>query len=196
MQGWVLMTRRDLSDEEAALWQHVTQHTMPLERRVHVDSNAHKHAGGAPKIQVSHKTSMPVFAAAEFSHLPPLQQGAKVGVDRRTAARFTRGNLSIDATLDLHGMNREMAHHRTAQFVHRHYQNGSRCVLIITGKGTRQISDDDDVARGALSGGILREQLPLWLADDALRPMIVAYEHAQQRHGGSGAYYVLLKRKR
>jgi DNA-nicking Smr family endonuclease len=38
--------------------------------------------------------------------------------------------------------------------------------------------------------------VPRWLEEPALRPMILAREPAQPRHGGAGALYVLLRRQR
>jgi DNA-nicking Smr family endonuclease len=43
---------------------------------------------------------------------------------------------------------------------------------------------------------VLRRQVPHWLNMQPLRGRIVAIAEAQQRHGGAGALYVLLKRKR
>ncbi|MBY0407454.1 MAG: Smr/MutS family protein, partial [Rickettsiales bacterium] len=44
--------------------------------------------------------------------------------------------------------------------------------------------------------GVLREMLPQWLTEPGLRPLVLAYDTAKPQHGGSGAYYILLRRKR
>jgi DNA-nicking Smr family endonuclease len=60
---------------------------------------------------------------------------------------------------------------------------GCRCVLVVTGKGVE-------------SGGTLRHMVPRWLYESANREHIVAFCPAQARHGGAGALYVLLRRRR
>ncbi|PWC32240.1 Smr/MutS family protein [Azospirillum sp. TSO35-2] len=116
--------------------------------------------------------------------LPPLTPGSTANIDRRTGDRFRRGELSIDGRIDLHGMTQAQAHHALAGFVHRAWNEGRRCVLVITGKGSF----------GSL--GILRQATPRWLADPALRPMVLAIQPAQPKDGGDGALYVLIKRRR
>ncbi len=59
-----------------------------------------------------------------------------------------------------------------------------RRVLVITGKG-RDFGE-----------GVLRDAVPRWLNEDSIRPMIRAFSHAAPKHGGEGALYVLLKRRK
>nr|WP_247884932.1 Smr/MutS family protein [Azospirillum formosense] len=116
---------------------------------------------------------------------PPLKVGNLDNIDRRTADRFSRGEMEIDGRIDLHGMSQAQAHGALSGFVHRAWHEGRRCVLVITGKGTYT---------GGV--GVLRQSVPRWLADAALRPMVLAVRPAQPRHGGDGALYVLIKRRR
>jgi DNA-nicking Smr family endonuclease len=106
-----------------------------------------------------------------------------VDLDRRTWLRLKRGHVELDQTLDLHGQTQERAHQRLRAFVADAHARGSRCVLIVTGKGLE-------------SGGILRHMVPRWLNEEPNRARVVAYSPAQPRHGGSGALYVLLRRRR
>ena len=46
------------------------------------------------------------------------------------------------------------------------------------------------------NGGVLRGAVPRWLNQPTLRPKLLAFCHAQPKHGGDGALYVLLKRRR
>ncbi len=115
--------------------------------------------------------------------LPGLEHGKSPGVDKRTAQRFKRGRMDIDATIDLHGMTQEAAHIALNRFVETGAVTGKRCLLVVTGKGTR-------------GEGVLRRAVPRWLNDERLRGLILSYSHAQPQHGGSGALYVLLKRRR
>jgi DNA-nicking Smr family endonuclease len=42
---------------------------------------------------------------------------------------------------------------------------------------------------------VLREALPLWLGQSELLPLVSGIAEAHIKHGGSGAYYVSLRRK-
>jgi DNA-nicking Smr family endonuclease len=120
---------------------------------------------------------------------PALSSGAMIDLDKATAERFRKGQLPIEAKLDLHGMTQEAAHHALNGFLESHRRRGSRCVLVITGKGSKL---DDSGQRI----GILREAVPRWLNEPGNRVHILAFSSAQARHGGGGALYVLLKRVR
>lgn len=120
---------------------------------------------------------------------PHKNRGAAVapnpGIDRRTEERLRHGAIAIDLRLDLHGLNEEMAHRALDRFVRAAWEAGQRMLLVITGKGT--------VAEG---GGVLRRNLPRWLAQGENAPRVLKIVPAQPRHGGGGAYYVLLRRRR
>lgn len=117
--------------------------------------------------------------------LPPLAADASPGLDRRTAERLRRGALAIDGRLDLHGMTQEEAHRALDAFLARAAQAGKRCVLVITGKGGRSLGD-----------GVLRAAVPRWLNEAPNRGRLLAFAPAQPQHGGAGALYLLLKRRR
>ena len=115
--------------------------------------------------------------------VPDISHGRAAGIDRRSAERLSRGRLPIEGRLDLHGMTQAAAVERLAEFIARSEAAGKRCVLVITGKGLA-------------SGGVLRDQVPRWLNLPPNRARVLAFDYARQQHGGSGALYVLLKRRR
>ncbi len=115
----------------------------------------------------------------------PLEPGSAMGLDRRTHQRLRKGKMAIDGRLDLHGLTQDAAYNALVSFVENGWQRGKRCLLVITGKGL-----------SAGGQGVLRQQVPRWLNETRLRPAILAVSPAQAEHGGSGALYVLLKRKR
>ncbi len=123
--------------------------------------------------------------AARPRPAPPLHAGEFAGLDRRSADRLRRGQIKIDARLDLHGMTRAAAQDALRGFIAAAAARGDRCVLVITGKGA--FSE---------AGGVLRREVPRWLNLPDLRPKVVAFTEAQPRHGGGGALYVLLRRQR
>jgi len=132
---------------------------------------------------------------------PPLVPGQLAGLDRRSGEKLRKGQMAVEAKLDLHGMTQEGAHALVTRFIEAQHATGARCVLIVTGKGGRAADPLQPKAvpgRFTFSGGrgILKEALPRWLNEPRLRPHIIAVQPASRAHGGAGAVYVLLKRKR
>lgn len=117
-------------------------------------------------------------------------QGNMSALDAKNARRFKRGKMEIDARLDLHGLTSEKAHKQVHAFLQKHHAKGSRCLLVITGKGKRFTPEEP--ARP----GVLQGLLPSWLGHDDIAPMILAFDHAPPALGGQGAWLILLKRKR
>lgn len=127
----------------------------------------------------------------------PLALDATAGIDKRTAERFRRGALPIEATLDLHGLGQAEARPALDGFLARCHARGFRAVLVVTGKGRRS-DHGTGPGTGYLRGemGVLRAALPHWLNDAGNRHRVLAVATAQPKHGGQGAFYVLLKRHR
>jgi len=202
----------DSANDDARLWENVTRSVKPLARKGRLPEAAAP-APPAPRRQAAEKdaateppeTGSDSRAARERVDISGLRIGAREkrptpappgpgglgygdapGVDRRTATRFRRGLMPIDATLDLHGHTQASGRTALAGFLRAHRAAGRRCVLVVTGKG---LKDDWSV-------GALRQALPGWLNAPDLRRLILAYCHAQPHHGGSGAVYILLRRER
>ena len=117
----------------------------------------------------------------------------QAGLDRRTANRLRKGEREPDARIDLHGMTAERAHRACLRFLSNALGRGARVVLVITGKGGRRRDDGDIMASPR---GVLRDSLPRWLKSSPLGHSIVGIYEASPRHGGSGAFYIYLKRRR
>lgn len=123
-------------------------------------------------------------------------------LDDRQVRRIGSGRSGIDGRIDLHGMRQYEAHGALRVFLFRAVAKGHRMVLVITGKGSsaRDASDDrsfgEFVNEGALGRGVLRRNVPLWLAEPDLRAIVVGYTTAHIKHGGEGALYVQLRRRR
>ena len=113
----------------------------------------------------------------------PIAVGRTDDMDRNQARRLKRGELPIDARLDLHGLTLERAHGALTGFIRRAHANGARLVIVVTGKG-------------AEGRGRIRAEAPHWLNAPDLRALVLAVTQAHHHDGGSGALYVLLKRKR
>ncbi len=117
-----------------------------------------------------------------------IEIGSIAGLNRRQADALRAGDIAIDDRLDLHGFSCREAAGKVAAFLDQSARRGSRCVLVITGQGRR---DPLAEARGVLRGGLER-----WLNVPTTRPLVLACVPAQRRHGGQGAFYVLLRRSR
>lgn len=115
---------------------------------------------------------------------------APVRMDRKAHRDMTRGKLKPEARIDLHGMTLAEAHPELIRFVLRAHGEGKRLVLVITGKGKRGL-DEGPIPQRL---GVLRHQVPQWLAQPPLGAIVLQVNEAHLRHGGSGAYYVYLRR--
>lgn len=162
---------RQLKDEDRSIWRAAMRGVKPL--RV------------APKTPEEPSAAHAVPSPVKFDwRRDDTKSSASPGtIDRRTLTRIKRGELAIEARLDLHGLTQEAAHRALARFIATSAGGGARLALVITGKG-----------RGG--EGILRAAVPRWLAEPALRARILAVTPAAANHGGSGALYVLLRRSR
>ncbi|MCW5724338.1 MAG: Smr/MutS family protein [Maricaulaceae bacterium] len=116
---------------------------------------------------------------------------APAPADRSAERKLRRGNIEIEARADLHGLTQDQARAALGRFLHSAKARGLRSVLVITGKGGRPADRARDVFES--EPGILRRRLPQWLAEPDLRAIVSGYSPAHRRHGGEGAFYVLLK---
>jgi DNA-nicking Smr family endonuclease len=126
----------------------------------------------------------------------PSQRENVPGLDRRNSERLRKGQMSIDGKVDLHGMTQAEAHSRLRTFISASQMQGKRCVLVVTGKGSRGRKTDDAAFMDSERRGILREALPKWLAAADMKRLVIDFRAAQPKHGGGGAFYVLLRRDR
>jgi DNA-nicking Smr family endonuclease len=115
--------------------------------------------------------------------------------DRRKARKLAAGREAIDARIDLHGMRQSEAHAALRSFLLGCHADGRRNVLVITGKGGP--AQDCDVERpfamDTRERGVLRRNVPQWLAEPELRAIVVSFRDAARGHGGAGALYVHLR---
>lgn len=214
--------RRGLSDEDAALWEHTAQSVTQAQRlksRVHPATEALAEADGQapsrPALRhetrvVDHHRPLPVQKPQPIAAKP--QPAAKTppiaDFDRKKARKIGAGHIDIDARIDLHGLRQSEAHAALRRFIVSAQARGCRWVLVITGKGApgrgtgsaSDLRDAEAAHRSWLGGhigegerGVLRRNVPRWLAEPELRACVVSYTAAAIRHGGDGALYVHLR---
>ena len=102
--------------------------------------------------------------------------------------RLRRGIVDPDATIDLHGYTLASAHSELDHGIARTLAQGGRLILLITGKPRPQTGEGP--RRGAI-----RAAVGDWLASSRHASEIAAVRAAHPRHGGSGALYIILRRK-
>lgn len=106
---------------------------------------------------------------------------ARPGLQQNVQRKLRRGQFSIAAELDLHGMTVPEARAELLQFLAFAAQQRSRCVRIIHGKGRRSRHKP-----------VLKEKVDIWLRQI---DEVLAYCSARPHDGGTGALYVLLKQR-
>lgn len=170
----------ELSPSEQALWDAFAKMVRPLKKQKTVDYTPpclsyQPKPASVPDMPFlvthSHKATMAT------QDLPDL---------RLLCHRRLKKPKTIHGRLDLHGLNQEQAYAELVQFISRRRMQGQDTLLVITGKG---------LLRGTeYQGGVLSAALPHWLNNMPLRGYIRTFTHAQPKDGGTGAYYIFLKR--
>ena len=106
------------------------------------------------------------------------------GLDSRVFQKLKHGRISFESHIDLHGMNLEQAGLALIDFIREQYMKGSRCVLVVHGRGMNSPQ----------GRSVLKHEVQRWLTRDPLRRVVMAFVTAMPRHGGAGAIYVLLRK--
>lgn len=169
------MARR-LSAHEIALWSRVAATVRPITGRsapppapkpLPVTSTPRPAPSDPPPRSLSPPTRPPVGAATLDG-----------GWDRR----LRQGDISPERVIDLHGYSLDAAHALLTNALDNADANGDRVLLIITGKGRE-------------GRGRIRAELNHWLDNGQHRHRIAALRPAHARHGGGGAFYLILRRR-
>lgn len=123
-------------------------------------------------------------APLDFNFSDEFVEGRAQDCSKLELGRLKSGELSVQAHLDLHGLNRDEARRAIGEFFSAQMTRGHRCVLVICGRGLHT------------PGGkpVLKELLVRWLAQGSLSHGVLAFCSAKAHDGGVGALYVLLRR--
>ena len=173
--------RRLLSYDERVLWTMVTKSIDPLHGALPAVEETAAPEPAKPARAKPVGVIPPSAPPPVINRPPPLTP-----LGRRARQRVARGRDAIDARFDLHGLTQAEAHAALTRFLRSASARGARLVLIITGKGRA----------GDSERGVLRRQVPHWLALPDLRELVIGFEEAAGAHGGEGALYVRLRRQR
>lgn len=191
--------RRHLSSDDETLWEHMAASLEPLKKK----KSRHHAAVPDPETvppflsKKAAKTTAAETVEAKAAPSPPAKSKAPPALntfDRKAARKLRQGQFEIEARIDLHGMRQQEAHTALRRFLHSSFAKGRRWVLVITGKGaTARQRDDEAPFMGASERGVLRRNVPMWLAEPELRAIVVSFASAAIPHGGDGALYVQLR---
>lgn len=171
-------------DEDRALFREAAAGAVPLSQRRTTPSKARPRpeprfhrADEAQALAESHDDPRD---GDQFGAEPPLTY-ATPGLQRRVLRKLRRGQIPVQAELDLHGATQAEARHAVATFLTDAIARDVTCVRIIHGKGHGSGRD----------GPVLKPAVARWLAR---RRDVLAYCSARPIDGGTGAVYVLLRR--
>ena len=123
------------------------------------------------------KPALPFMPPWRVPKAPVFPDVPAAPIGGHVEARLRRGRGDVEARLDLHGFTHDGAYRALLRFLMNAQGDGKRLVLVITGKG-----------------GVLRNYLPLWLGQEELKSLVAGISEAHATHGGSGAFYVSLRR--
>jgi DNA-nicking Smr family endonuclease len=195
---------RNLRPDEEELWHAVARTAKPMHSNAKLVLERKSESSGAPEPEYRpiSPPRFPAFRLGEkakpktgHSLSPTLSEAlssAPLQMDAKAFGKMTRGKLVPEARIDLHGMTLAEAHPELISFILGAHGQGLRLVLVITGKGKAK-PDHGPIPQRV---GALRHQVPQWLRLPPLGPCILQVSEAHLRHGGSGAYYVYLRRGR
>jgi DNA-nicking Smr family endonuclease len=183
---------RALTPDEEDLWSLVARTVRPLRPAARVRKVAKQLKVEDEKKTPVRETPRPVknpavpeLKVAVASPRPAVPPSLNP-IMRREKQKLARGHETIDARIDLHGMTQTEAHAALQSLLQRCQANGAKFVLVITGKG---------LPNAAFNGrGVLRRQVPLWLALPEFRRYVAGFDVANAGHGGDGALYVRLRK--
>ena len=97
-------------------------------------------------------------------------------------------------SLDLHGKTLDEANQIIENFIRKSYEDKVHKLIIVTGKGLHSSNEKDPYVSKDL--GILKYSIPNFLKNNAeLMGLISNISEASIEDGGSGAFYIFLKKK-
>ena len=193
------MPRRKLKSDEVELWQQIAKSATPLKLPKNVNSVAKPQSKIAEvkndqfqlnRFEIGEKATQKSVQNDLKPSISTALDSAPVQMDYKSFKKMKRGKSTPEATFDLHGMTVAQAHSALIHFLMTSYTRNMRLILVITGKGKFQ-KDTGPIPRQV---GVLRHQVPQWLRMPPLRDKVLQVTEAHGKHGGSGAYYVYLRK--
>ena len=102
---------------------------------------------------------------------------------------------SKEKTIDLHGFSLDEANKKISEFIEESFKDNVRKIIVITGKGLRSKNLNDPYKSNDLS--ILKYSVPNFIYNNRnLMKLITELKDAEIKDGGSGAFYIYLKKNK
>lgn len=118
------------------------------------------------------------------SDTPEYMEGRGDHISPDVTRRLHRGDFSIQAHIDLHGLNVYEAREVFEDFLEESISSGRQAVAVIHGRGLCSPVK-----------AVLKTKVCHWLTRGPFRKWVVAFASARACDGGAGATYVLLRRR-
>ncbi|WP_291440899.1 Smr/MutS family protein [Desulfovibrio sp.] len=174
------------SEDEDAIFVQAMGQVQPLQGRGRDIAPAPETGTPPPQGQLSLQDFMEGKLEFALSFTDEYIEGHVVGLDQMIMNKLRAGSLSPEGHLDLHGLNAVQAFEALRGFLRGSWYKGLRAVLVVPGRGR---NSPDGI-------GILREKLQIWLTQEPLKRVVLAFCTAQPHDGGPGSVYVLLRKYR
>ncbi len=108
--------------------------------------------------------------------------------------KLNKKKISKIKNIDLHGFTLQEANQAIEKLVLDSYEKGISKIIVVTGKGLHSNIDNDPYVSKDL--GILKYSVPEFIENNSeLKKKIIEIKDANIQDGGSGAFYIYLKKK-
>ena len=175
---------------EGQLFLEAMEGVKPIARDQVVGRNMKTKPAESPKYSPEHEALSQLVRLVDrgegfiVSDTPEYIEGTGYNVHQEFARRLHQGDFSIQAHIDLHGLNVESAKEVFELFMNASVNSGKNAVLIIHGRGLSSPGES-----------VLKNKVREWLSQSYWLKRVIAYASAQSHDGGAGATYVLLRNR-
>jgi len=178
------------SDSDERLFSEAMEGVTPISKNNRVERVVHVEAPQESRVRQDAEALAQLESLVRYgtgfdvSNTPEYVEGTGYNVHPEFAKRLHRGDYSIQAHVDLHGLTAENGKEVFETFIKGAITTGKRGVLIIHGRGLSSPSEP-----------VLKKKVIEWLTRGPWRKWVVAYSSARFVDGGAGATYVLLRQR-
>ncbi len=181
--------------KDTHLWDEVKKSVTPIDKSESL-------SGAPPRLPDQDRVNPRMAVRNPDLRTPYEAPKAQTGLSRKQVRKLSTGQMSIDLTIDLHGMSRLEAERLLERRIPEAQRQGDRCLLLITGKGGRRFAQTSDTPVEdrtrddfSMHQGTLRSFVPEILSKAPLSHYVASHRPSVQKHGGEGAMYVMLRGK-
>ena len=107
-----------------------------------------------------------------------------------------KGSFNIDKKIDFHGKTLLESEEIFSSVILECYNSGHRCLLFVTGKGLFKTKNPNNNDHPKLYHSVIRSAFINWAKSKKFSKYILSFEQASVEHGGDGAFYVYLRKKK